>query len=339
MPEADPLWQVVIVGAGPAGLSAAVYLARAQRRVLLVDGGHSMALWEPEVQNYLGFPEGIAGGELLARGRAQAEKYGAARVSDSIRAISGSRGGFLLQGERAAYRAQRVLLATGIFHVPPAVPGLRECIGRSLFFCKDCDGVRVAGHAIAIVGANEDAAEYALGMLSYSPRVLIATDGEAPRWSERHAAWLAHHEIPVHRERLARVEHVDRRLMALHLAGGRRLAVEYVFSTLGERYHTALALALGAAHDEEGQLVVDARLETSVPGLFAAGCVTPANCQMIIAAGQGATAAQAISRDLFEESLADGSLARLREGQRWLFADWPEHLTEWNPPCETSRSP
>lgn len=328
MPGTDAAWEVVIVGGGLAGLSAALYLGRAQRRTLLVDGGHSMAVWEPEVQNYLGFPEGISGTELLALGRAQAGKYGAAMVTDQIRLISGSRGAFVLQGEQETYRARRVLLATGIFHVPPDVPGLRECVGHSLFFCKDCDGVRVAGRAIAIVGANEAAAEYALGMLSYSPRVMIATDGELPRWSDDHAAWLAQHQIPVHGGRLTRVEHVDRHITALCMEGGRRLAVEYVFATRGDRYHSGLALALGATHDGEGQLVVDARLETSVPGLYAAGCVTPANCQMIIAAGQGAIAAQALSRDLFEESLADGSLARLREAQRPALENWPEILEE-----------
>lgn len=316
MPDTTPPpHEAVIVGGGLAGLSAAIYLGRAMRDTLVVDSGRSMAIWEPDVQNYLGFPEGISGEALVERGREQAASYGVAFAEDEVVAVARADGLFVLSGQRGTYRARRVLLATGIFHIPPDIPGVTECLGQSLFFCKDCDGYRVQGKRVVVIGCNDDAVEYALGMLLYSPQVVIATNQHTGFWSARHAAWIEEYAVPVVHGRIVQVEHEAGRIEALALEGGQRLLAETVFATRGDVYFNRLARSLGAEVDPEGQIVVDARLQTSVPGLYAAGCVTPANCQMIIAAGQGATAAQAINRDLFEESLATHALRRYRAVQ------------------------
>ena len=130
-----------------------------------------------------------------------------------------------------------------------------------------------------------------------------------------HARWLAEYEIPVERKRITDVEHRRRKIRALDFAGGTCVKIDYIFTTRGDVFHTSLAKKLNAKLDADGQIKVDLCMRTNVPGLYAAGCVTPANCQMIIAAGQGAAAAQAINRDLFEESLATHSLRRFREVQ------------------------
>lgn len=316
--------EVVVVGAGLAGLSAALYLGRAMRDVLVVDAGHSMAIWEPDVRNYLGFPDGISGEALLERGRDQAEEFGAEFVQDVVLDASGSAGAFVLKGGKDTYKARRVILATGITHLPPDVPGVQECMGHSLFFCKDCDGHRVRGKSITVMGSNDDAAEYALAMLVYSPRVLIATNGEMPRWDDQHAEWLKDYEVPVHTGRVESVEHEDRQIKGLCFEGGRVIATEILFTTRGDTYHNRLAHALGAPMDKEGQILVDDCMQTQVRGLYAAGCVTPANCQMIIAAGQGARAAQAVNRDLFEEDLATKRLRRYRKIQLQREETLPE---------------
>jgi thioredoxin reductase (NADPH) len=193
-----------------------------------------------------------------------------------------------------------------------------------MFFCKDCDGFRVREKSIAICGSNDEAVEYALGMLHYSACVMIATNGEKPRWSEQHARWIEEYEIPVHTERIEDVKQRDRKILALHLEGGCEVKIDNIFTTRGDVFHTELAEGLGAELDEEGQIEVNHCMRTSVPRLYAAGCVTPANCQMIIAAGQGATAAQAINRDLFEESLENHSLRRFREVQLAVAETVPE---------------
>jgi thioredoxin reductase (NADPH) len=307
--------EVIVIGGGIAGLSAAIYLGRAQRDTLVIDSGHSMAKWEPVVENYLGFPTGVGGEELLKKGCRQATRHNVHFAHDEIRAVSSKKLGFVLKGKKKTYRTKRLLLATGIFHLPPEIPGVKECLGYSMFFCKDCDGFRVRGKRIAIIGSNNEAVEYALGMLHYSACVVLAINGKKPRWDRLHARWLAEYKIPVERKRITEVEYSKRKIRALDFAGGRCVKIDYIFTTRGDIFHTGLAERLGAKLDADGQIKVDFCMRTSVPGLYAAGCVTPANCQMIVAAGQGAAAAQAINRDLFEESLATHSLRQFREVQ------------------------
>ena len=271
-----PTREVIIVGGGLAGLSAAIYLGRSRRDVMLIHSGRSMAKWETDVQNYLGFPEGIDGGELLIRGMAQVERYEVEITEDEIKSLVRRDDTFWLDSATRTYCARRVLVATGLTHLPPEIPGVRECLGRSLFFCKDCDAYRVQGKRL---------------------------NGQSPTWDPIHAGRLEEYRIPVFPDPIGMVRHDDGRLRTLIFDHGDSIDVEAVFTTRGDVYHSGLAEQAGAALDSEGQVTVDHCLKTSVPGLYAAGCVTPANCQMIIAAGQGAIAAQAINRDLFEEQL------------------------------------
>lgn len=303
------LWEAAIIGGGLAGLSAAVYLGRSRRRTLILDHGHSMAKWEEMAENYLGFPDGISGTALLDRSRRQALQFGAALVHEEVRALRrDGEGAFLLLGREAEYRAQRVLLATGLTHRLPNIPGARDCLGKSVFFCRDCDGYRVQGRRIAVIGSREEAARYALALLAFTPFVFIATHGEPPRWSGVWAARLEEYGVEVVQVGIRGLDHQGGAVRSLVFDDGRARPVEGLFATRGDVFHTALAQDLGATEDEQGQLLVDGDMRTSVKGLYAAGCVTPANCQMIIAAGQGATAAQAINQDLFEQNLAEHAL-------------------------------
>ncbi len=298
-----------------AGLSAAIYLGRAERDALVIDSGKSMARWEPKVENYLGFPKGVAGEELLERGREQAARCEARLINDEIVKAVKKQNEFVLQGKTGSYRAKRVLLATGIHHLPPEIEGVRECVGHSMFFCKDCDGLRVREKQIAIYGWANEAVEFGLGMLYFSPKVILVTNGKKPRWDKQHAEWVEEYKIPVYLKRIAGVRRQGCRIRSLGFGDGLEVDIDALFTTRGDIYFNHLARSLGAAVDEDGGIIVDQCLRTTVKGLYAAGCVTPANCQMIIAAGQGAAAAQAINRDLFMESLATHSLRRFRSRQ------------------------
>ena len=133
----DPqLREVIVIGGGIAGLSAAIYLGRAQCDTLVIDSGHSMARWEPTVENYLGFADGIAGEELLRQGRCQAERHEVDFAEDEIKEIKVEASVFVLRGGVETYRTTRILLATGIFHLPPEIPGMTECLGHSMFFAR-----------------------------------------------------------------------------------------------------------------------------------------------------------------------------------------------------------
>jgi thioredoxin reductase (NADPH) len=193
-----------------------------------------------------------------------------------------------------------------------------------MFFCKDCDGYRVQGKTIVVMGATDDAVEYALGMLLYSPKVYIATNGEPPRWSDKHQRWIEDYDIPFHTGRVLSINHRDRQISALCFEGGRELAADVLFTVRGDVYHNGLAVSLGAKVDAQGQVLVDHCMRTNVKGLYAAGCVSPANCQMVIAAGQGAAAGQAVNRDLFEEDLATRQLRRFRRLQEEMEKVWPD---------------
>jgi thioredoxin reductase (NADPH) len=309
-------WDALIIGGGIAGLSAAIYLARAKRSTLVVDESKSMARWEPDVENYLGFPRGISGDDLLARGREHAEHYGARFVEGYVEELRHApRGVFQAVAGPDVHGARRVLLATGICHLPPDIPGVVQCLGHSMFFCKDCDGLRCEQKRIGIFGWNEEAVEYALAMLLYSPCVFVFQNGHESHWSPRHEQWLREYEIPVYAEAVIDVHHRDGGVQWLELDSGVRVELDALFTTRGDIYHNKLAHQIGAECDAGGVVLVNQKMQTSVPNVYAAGCVTPANCQIIIAAGDGATAAQAINRSLFEEDLATHSLHRYRVQQ------------------------
>ncbi len=314
MGQSQP-WDAIVIGGGIAGLSAAIYLARAKRQTLVIDNRKSLANWATDVENYLGFPHGIAGEDLLARGRKQAGHYGAEFADDYIEELRRAPSNiFHVIGQHEVYEARRVLLATGIYHLPPDIPGLPECLGHSMFFCKDCDGFRCEGRRIGIFGWNNETVEYALAMLLYSPCVFIFQNGHESRWSAQHEEWLHEYEIPVYPERVVDVHHKHGDVQWLELESGVHVELNALFTTRGDIYHNKLAHQLGAnTHDSE--VLVNECMETTVRGLYAAGCVTPANCQMIIAAGEGAKAGQAINRSLFEESLQTHALHRFRSKQ------------------------
>jgi thioredoxin reductase (NADPH) len=314
-PNMERSREVIVVGGGLAGLSAAIYLGRALRDVLVIDAGESLAIWEPEVQNYLGFPDCIDGRDLLKRGREQALKYGAKFIHEEVDQLSFANDLFHIQGKKSSFDARRLLLATGVYHLPPKIPCVNDCVGKSMFFCKDCDGYRVQGKRVIIAGHNNVAVEYALGIMTYTECVTLLTNGEKPHWDKTHEGWLREYHVPVHAEKITHVEHERGHMRGLSLESGEKIAVDCLFTTRGDVFHNHLARQLGASLDTAGQVIVDKEQRTSVPGLYAAGCVTPANCQMIIAAGDGAAAAQAINRDLFEDSLRTGALRAHRKSQ------------------------
>jgi len=310
--------EVIIIGAGFAGLSAAIYLGRAQRDVLVLDAGKSMGRWEPKVQNFLGFPEGISGQRLLQRARLQAHRARARFKRDYVTSARCKDGEFHLQSKSGTYACRRLLLATGIFHVPPDIPGVSACLGYSMFFCKDCDGVRVRRKRIAIYGWSNETAEYAIAMLAYTRCVTIVTDGRPIGWDKQHADLLKRNDVDVQVKPIQRLARDGSKLKALLLDDGTKVDAQALFTTRGDIVYNDLARNLGAELDATGQIVTDLSMRTSVKGLYAAGCVTTANCQMIIAAGQGATAAQAINRELFEETWLRKPPRQLPRGRKSL---------------------
>lgn len=301
MTEVDAL----VIGAGPAGLTAATYLARFRRSVLVADGGQSRACWIPVSHNMPGFPHGITGDAILRRMTEQATEYAAViergRIEDLQ--VEGPRFVALLNGRPV--RARAVLLATGVLDHHPALAGVERAIERSLVrICPICDGYEAVDKAVAVIGDDDKGVREAAFLRTYSERVTLIHTGppdalSAPDELDRLGIELI--RAPVDNVRLE-----GDRVTALSWRGAFR-TFDLVYSALGTSPQAGLAESLGARLGEDGRLFTDAHQQTSVTGLYAAGDVVRGLNQIAVATAEAAVAATAIHNQLRE---ADGQVVR-----------------------------
>ncbi len=279
----------LIVGGGPAGLTAAIYLARFRRHVLVVDSGASRAALIPESHNYPGFA-GINGLELLKRLRAQAERYGAHFLSAKVDALEQDRQGFLARTEAAEIRAPKVIIATGIVDHKPKLPMLWELIERGeVRFCPICDGYEAMDQVIGVIGPVDQICRKALFLRTYSSRIVVLPlDRAKPEAGDAKALTEAGIELPD--DVVARLE-VTKDSTIAHMESGARLEVDTLYPAMGADVRSDLAITLGAKCNDEGCLYADDHQRTSVPGLYAIGDVTTDLHQLSVATGQAAIAA------------------------------------------------
>jgi thioredoxin reductase (NADPH) len=286
----------LIVGGGPAGLIAAIYLARFRRDVRVIDAGASRASLIPTSHNYPGFPDGISGPDLLARLREQARRYGALLsegtvtemqcvADDSFRALVG--------GETV--EARTVLLATGAMDVEPSLPNITDAIRKGLIrHCPICDGYEVIGKHVAIIARGMKGVNEARFLRHYTDKLTLFTIGTPHEISESERVSLEQCGVTVVDEALAEVCTQDGAIVGLQTRNGQIYRFDTLYSALGCRVRSDLARSLGAACDNVGQIVVDHRLRTTVPGVYAAGDVANDLNQIAVAAGHAAIAATGI---------------------------------------------
>jgi thioredoxin reductase (NADPH) len=292
----EPL-DCLIVGAGPAGLTAATYLARFHRRIAVVDAGSSRARWIPSSHNCPGFPFGVAGPELLQKLRAQAEGYGADIQHARIARLERDGDGFIAtaaDGQR--WQARMLILATGIVDAMPAMPGLEEAIARNVIrLCAVCDGYEASDEHIAVLAPVETGIGHALFLRTFSRRVtVVPSQPGAP--SPACARQARDANIPVLAPS-ASLRH-DGECCVFELEDGSVHRFDTVYPVLGGQAQSQLATQLGAAVDDNGELRVDAHLQTSVDGLYAIGDVVSALNQISVAVGHAAIAATAVHNRL-----------------------------------------
>ena len=307
-PAAEPPLDVLVVGAGPAGLTAATYLARFHRRFVVVDAGKSRARWIPTSHNCPGFPHGVGGGELLRRLREQALAFDAPLEQGRIGKLERDGDAFLATADDGRrWRARYVLLATGVVDVMPAMDGLEAGIeGHAVRLCAVCDGYEAGDDAIAVLAPVDEAIRHAAFLRTFSRRVAAIPD--APGAPSPECASLAEAAgielLPPARALRCGGEGCEVETEA----GTRRF--DTLYPVLGSDAQSQLATALGAAVDDNGELVVDARQQTSVDGLYAIGDVVSALNQFGVAMGHAAIAATAIHnrlpRNFRERQAADG---------------------------------
>ena len=287
----------LIIGAGPAGLTAAIYLARFRRVFRVIDGGESRASVIPLSHNHAGFPEGIPGPELLGRMRTQAERYGARIESGRVLALRRlANGAFEAETEIERIVTQRVLLATGAEDIEPELPGIEHAIRRGLVrHCPICDAFEVIDQKVALIGYGKCRIKEAMLLRAYTRDLTILTLGRPLEISDEERELLTGSGLRVLDAPVARVDVEGNRIVSWHAEGGEEHRFDTLYSALGSRIHSELAVSLDAEADEDGALVVDDHQRTFVPGLYAAGDVVRGLSQISVAMGQAAIAATDIN--------------------------------------------
>ncbi|WP_207780912.1 NAD(P)/FAD-dependent oxidoreductase [Cognatiluteimonas telluris] len=287
----------LIVGAGPAGLTAATYLARFRRDIVVVDAGRSRARWIPRSHNVPGFPLGVAGPTLLERLRTQAGEYGVDIVAGRIGRLERADGAFVATAEDGrSWHARTVILASGIVDVMPAMPGLEDAIDRHVVrLCAVCDAYEARDERIAVYAPVEEGIAHALFLRTFSPRVaVVRSEPGEPSPAAAQAARDAGIALWPPSVSL----HHDGECCVFIFHHGRVQRFDTVYPVLGGDAQSQLAAGLGARMDDNRELVVDAHQQTSVEGLYAIGDVVSALNQISVGVGHAAIAASDIHQRL-----------------------------------------
>lgn len=296
-------YDVAVVGGGPAGLCAALWLARYLHRVVVVDSGDPRN-WETRgINGYLGH-QGIRSPELRALGRAECVNFGVDFVEGIVdRAIDLPGELFALQLRGGiAIKARRILLAIGIKDVWPDIPGLERCYGETAHVCPDCDGYETRDKKTVVVGKGRKAVGMALALMTWTRQVVICTNGEEPEMSQVLLDRIKPLNIPVLETPIKSAVSKSGEIVAIELEGGMSLDCERLYFAIGQYPADDLGAQLGCKRDELGRLVIDDRNRTSVKNVFAAGDIAPGPQVAIGAAASGAVAAIAIHASLVPEA-------------------------------------
>jgi thioredoxin reductase len=314
-------YDCIIVGAGPAGLSAALMLGRCRRRVLVCEAGEPRNARSKGLHNYL-TRDGIAPLEFLRVARKEVEEYPtieflAGEVKDARR----TGGGFtVVLADRTELGARKLLLATGVVDDLPDIDGLRPLYGTSIHHCPYCDGWEWRDQPIAIFGRGEDGSALALGLTVWSDDLVLCTDGPNGLTSTQRQQ-LERAGIEVREDEVVRLEGQRRWLSRIIFAEGEPLPRRALFLSSDQHQRSDLALRLGCRFTEKGAVNTSSCEATDVPGLYVAGDASKDAQFVIVAAAEGAEAAMAINQALLKDDLAqNGTLPPSRTSRGGPYA-------------------
>jgi thioredoxin reductase len=298
------MYDVIIVGAGPAGLSAALMLGRCRRSVLICDTGRPRNAASHALHGYL-TRDGIAPSEFLAIGRQELQQYDTVelRFAEVLAAECQADKRFdvtLAPDERI--RARKLLLATGVIDDVPQIDGIRGLYGRSVFHCPYCDGWEVRDQPVAVYGRGERGSGLALELTAWTRDLVLCTDGPC-ELDEGSRARLERNGIALREQRVTQLEGTDGILQNVVFEGGERLPRRALFFAIGQSQRSDLSIRLGCEFNDKGTVRTGKYESTHLPGLYVAGDASRAVQWAIVAAAEGAEAAFAINTDLLKEDL------------------------------------
>ena len=299
---------MLVVGGGPAGLSAATWAARYRRTVLVIDSGEYRNRWAVESHGYLGTDPGNPM-DLLRQARANLDHYPEVAFCEG-RATAARReddGHFVVTVEGKDYAGLRLILAMGVVDEFPEVDGFLDHYGKAVFHCASCDGYQAQGRRLVILGWGEQVVAFTVGLLDWAGALTIVTEGRPLEGDERHREVLARHGIALVEDDAVELIGDPGALRGVRLAGGDTLDADMVFFSIAHRPRLELAEQLGCATDESGCLCVDRDGLTSVDGCYAAGDITPGFQLVPVAVGKGAAAGVAAAVSLQGEQGAPTS--------------------------------
>lgn len=293
-----------VIGGGPAGLTAALFLARFRRRAVVLDGGESRAAWIPRSHNHPAFPDGIPGEELLARMREQLARFGAPPVRARVETVERDGDGFRIAaaGGGPGWRARFVVFATGVRdRLAPVPDAIRHVRTGTIRQCPICDAYEVIGKRLAVIGGLRCTAGEALFLRSYTDDIRLVTLGDEPEWSEAEAARIHAAGVRIDPRPVAAIAAAEGEGAVIAFRDGEALHVDAIYSGLGVEPRTRLAAALDVRCAPDGRIDTDGRQRTSVAGIYAAGDAVTGLNQIAVAMAQAEVAAVDIHNTLRRE--------------------------------------
>ncbi|MFD2367769.1 NAD(P)/FAD-dependent oxidoreductase [Pseudoduganella sp. GCM10020061] len=296
----DELYDVLIVGGGPGGLTAATYLRRFRRSVAVIDKGHSRLSLIPVSHNYPGFPDGVNGAELLERMRTQLRHYGG-EVHDG-EVLELTRSGdlcFVARTSIGEVRARTVLLASGVIDGGMPMERWHEAVAcGAIRLCPVCDGYDVKGKKVGVLACEQKPVNHALFLRTYCEHVTLFDREKQSEYSDTDRERLQAGQVRHIASPCVCVTLTDDMKPVVHTADGEEFQFDVVYPMLGETARSTLAVSLGAEVTDCEKLLVDHKQQTTVPGLFAVGDVVRGLNQIAVATGQAAVAATCIHNAL-----------------------------------------
>ena len=307
------IYDCIVIGAGPAGLSAALFLARYRRRVLTFHHNSPRNLYSHGVHGFLGH-HGIMPEELLTRGRDEVAQHGGLivegcvtkveKIADEHFRVSTGNGKDVAGETSKSFEARRILLATGLRDLTPDCPGFTDFYGVTVHHCPDCDGYEASGKRVAVLSRGHQAIGFTLGLLTWTDKLTLITNGDEGDITDEHRAKLAHCNIPMTNRRIIGLEGdtKTKQIRRVCFDEGEPLECDALFFNLGTEISGEFHEMLGCKLDDVCALIwVDEARQTSIAGVYAAGDITPHSQLAIVAAAEGAMAAIHIHKSLIPE--------------------------------------
>lgn len=305
----ETILDTIIIGGGPAGLTAAIYLARYHRDFQVIDAGKSRAALIPTSHNHAGFPEGISGKYLLARMTAQAQKYGAPIMSGTVAELGRRTDGlFAASVDGKHLLARTILLATGVVDIEPDLPDIADAIQNGfVHHCGICEGYESQDKRLGVIGHASSGLHEALFLRSYSRDITLLSLGCPMTLSDEERQRAEAAGIAIVEDAIASVVIEDGKIRSLTSHTGSCRPFDAIYSALGSKARSDIVRDLGTKLNNKGCVVTDAHQRSSTDGLFVAGDVVRSLDQISVAMGEAAIAATAIHNRLREQAHTDSS--------------------------------